>query len=138
MEEELAKPQSSTFRASLHHDGKLDEPKVKVEKSTTAKEEDRQWTMHNQDGNVIFKTINVTSAHRNRCQMMRGLTHVCMFQEHGLNEAVARAAEVEMAGMKWNMKCGPVDPEHIRPSAGVGIMMREPMKPIKLLGKTPA
>ena len=73
-----------------------------------------QWTTKNEAGCIIFETINVTSAHRNRMQMMASAAHVSVFQEHGLAPGASRAAAVHMKQAGWNMLAGPTDPEHQR------------------------
>ena len=81
----------------------IDTPKA--EDAAGHLDEELEWSINNNDGNIIFESINVTSAHRNRGQMTSSRVHVSMFQEHGLTKEAAFAAKTEMKSKQWNMAC---------------------------------
>lgn len=62
--------------------------------------------------------------------------HIVCFQEHGLRKTGLGGFKAETAQYGWEVVLGPTDPDHRRPSAGVGIATRIPMATVQLIPKT--
>ena len=81
----------------------------------------------------IVHSVNVTAWSTNGGAAMSRHAHIVAIQEHGIIESGLGKAKAEARDAGWNAEFGPTDPEHSRPSGGVGILTRAPMvcAPIK-------
>ena len=85
---------------------------------------------------LTIETINVTSFHTNKHSLLMRNAQIIVVQEHAVDEKHASAAKAAIAEAGWNGELGPVDPEHSRPSGGVGVLAKMPRRCVPIKAKT--
>ena len=86
-----------------------------------------------QQDDFILDVQNLTNASTQKSGIKTRQAHCTVFQEHTL-DAEGRAIFHQFCkDNKYQMpKCGPLDPEHIKPSAGVGFVVAKPFNGINI------
>ena len=76
-----------------------------------------------------FETINTTSARTKQQTLLKRVAHITAVQEHCLTPAQIKRLQIAAAKEGKRIEGRPLDPEHGRTSAGVGIFTLEGLIP---------
>ena len=85
-----------------------------------------------------MESINVTSLNTNCESVLARGAHLVGIQEHSAPIAGQGSTKALAAKGGWMLEMGPCDPEHARPSGGVGLLSKSPTLGIPIEGNTPA
>lgn len=134
-------PWASTFRplAAEHQTQRGDEEERCSQAAAAAARRrvqpgDEMWQPKDDGIRLVIDSINVTALSTNAVSLLAREAHVLGIQEHLASAAVQPRFRAEAKDEGWDLDLGPIDPEHAKPSAGVGLAVRKPMNAIPIAG----
>ena len=130
--------QQQQQRPLSHHEQAGDQrerQQLQCQSSGRAQQEE-VWSADDSDKCLLIESINVTSMRTNGQAVYARKAHFVGVQEHSVRTDAAEGFAAEAAKHGWQMKLGPPDPEHQRPTGGVGFLARSPLHGIPIRGVT--
>ena len=87
---------------------------------------------------IAVETISIIAMDTSHAQVFARKAHITCLQEHGMSEGQLQATKAAAHNAGWKMEAVPTGPEYNRKIGGVGLVARDPVHPVPLIGVTKA